>query len=92
MNLAGFPRIPEKNRQIELLKREDWTSTRVHAAGICNGNLGGLALNTKTDSKNEKLIWTTPVLKVVSITAAQGANPGPLCDKHGSLSSGSGSC
>lgn len=32
--------------------------------------------------------WTTPAIQVLDINKAQGHHPGPLCDKHGSLSGG----
>src|SRR5579871_5944728 len=37
-----------------------------------------------------KKTWSTPTLIVLSIRSAQGSTAGPLCDKHGSLSYGSG--
>jgi hypothetical protein len=37
-----------------------------------------------------KKFWTTPMMHVLDINAAQGADIGPLCDKHGSLSSTNG--
>jgi hypothetical protein len=35
----------------------------------------------------KKKVWTIPSIQVVSIHEAEGAQPGALCDKHGSLSS-----
>jgi len=35
-----------------------------------------------------KVTWITPRVEVLSINAALGSNPGPLCDKFGSLSTG----
>ncbi len=38
----------------------------------------------------QKQSWTAPVIQMLSIHAAEGANAGPLCDKHGSLSAQTG--
>jgi hypothetical protein len=43
-------------------------------------NLAGIA----------KRIWITPQIHALNINAAAGATPGPLCDKHGSLSATEG--
>ena len=34
--------------------------------------------------------WITPVIQIEAISEAKGSQAGPLCDKHGSLSSASG--
>lgn len=38
-----------------------------------------------------KRAWSAPALSVVEINSAEGSQTGPLCDKHGSLSTG-GTC
>ncbi len=38
----------------------------------------------------EKKLWTAPVLETIPVRAAMGAQAGNKCDKHGSLSHGSG--
>jgi hypothetical protein len=37
-----------------------------------------------------KKLWIAPQIHVLDMNAAEGAAVGPLCDKHGSLSSTSG--
>jgi hypothetical protein len=37
-----------------------------------------------------KKVWTAPQIHVLDINEAEGANTGPMCDKHGSLSATSG--
>ena len=34
--------------------------------------------------------WIAPRIHVLDMNAAEGAAAGPLCDKHGSLSAGTG--
>jgi hypothetical protein len=38
----------------------------------------------------QKKAWTEPKLEVLHINVAEGANAGPKCDKHGSVSNGPG--
>jgi hypothetical protein len=35
-------------------------------------------------------VWTAPRIQILDIRGAEGANTGPLCDKHGSLSATTG--
>jgi len=35
-----------------------------------------------------KVTWSMPLTEVLDINAASGSNVGPLCDKYGSLSTG----
>jgi hypothetical protein len=49
-------------------------------ANVLSRNLAGIA----------KKPWIAPRIHVLDMKAAEGGQPGPLCDKHGSLSSGSG--
>jgi hypothetical protein len=37
-----------------------------------------------------KRIWDSPRVQIVEMNAAEGSQPGPKCDKHGSLSTGPG--
>jgi hypothetical protein len=41
-------------------------------------------------SKAVKKIWDSPRVEIVELNAAEGSQPGPKCDKHGSLSTGPG--
>lgn len=44
-----------------------------------------------TNAEPGKELWTTPKIQIVELSQAQGAQAGPLCDKHGSLSSSTNS-
>jgi len=37
-----------------------------------------------------KQLWTAPQIHILDINAAEGSNPGSLCDKKGSLSASGG--
>lgn len=37
-----------------------------------------------------KTEWSAPMVTVLQINTAEGSISGPLCDKHGSLSTGGG--
>jgi hypothetical protein len=41
---------------------------------------------TSFSAKADKKAWTAPVVQILDIRSAQGAQPGSKNDKHGSLS------
>jgi hypothetical protein len=51
-----------------------------------------VAIERETSSPDnaERKQWTKPLIEVLNIHAAEGPHKGPKCDKHGSLSHGSG--
>jgi hypothetical protein len=52
--------------------------------------INSLTSNGLDPSELVKQRWTAPAIAMLSIYAAEGANAGPRCDKHGSLSAQTG--
>jgi len=44
----------------------------------------------QSSGKAERKPWITPMLQTIPVHAAMGSQNGPKCDKHGSLSHGTG--
>ena len=40
-----------------------------------------------SQNKTQKKSWSAPAIQIIQLNVAEGAQAGPLCDKHGSLSS-----
>jgi hypothetical protein len=44
----------------------------------------------RTQAGIAKKVWIAPQIQALDLHSAEGAQPGPLCDKFGSLSAGIG--